>query len=150
MTDIYTANSKEVLRNGVHFADAVDDDAAQVIVSAMSELHGLRVQIEVHEKLGPARERQFAKCRDERDTQRAGIIAHLEADATLRRLAELQASNKTMKSLSGQERDETLAIYTAGADQIRLADEAVTMLARWEMQEDRAKAGQEYRFTAND
>jgi hypothetical protein len=82
MTDIYTANSKEVLRNGVHFADAVDDDAAQVIVSAMSELHGLRVQIEVHEKLGPARERQFAKCRDERDTQRAGIIAHLEADAT--------------------------------------------------------------------
>jgi hypothetical protein len=84
MTDIYTANSKEVLRNGVHFADAVDDDAAQVIVSAMSELHGLRVQIEVHEKLGPARERQFAKCRDERDTQRAGIIAHLEADATRR------------------------------------------------------------------
>ena len=31
-----------------------------------------------------------------------------------------------------------------------LEPEAVTMLARWEMQEDRAKAGQEYRFTAND
>jgi hypothetical protein len=70
--------------------------------------------------------------------------------ATLRRLAELQAANKTMKALSGQEKDETLAIYTADADQIRLADEAVTMLARWEMKAKKADRHGEYRFTAND
>lgn len=70
--------------------------------------------------------------------------------ATLRRLAELQAANKTMKALSGQDKDETLALYTADADQIRLADEAVTMLARAEMQRNQDKRASDYRFTAND
>lgn len=70
--------------------------------------------------------------------------------ATLRRLAELQQANKTMKALSGQDKDETLAIYTADADQIRLADHAVTMLARWEMSATAEVGHGEYRFTAND
>ncbi|MBC2668734.1 tyrosine-type recombinase/integrase [Novosphingobium piscinae] len=52
--------------------------------------------------------------------------------ATLRRMAELQMSNKTMKSLSGQERDETLAGYIATADQKRLAAAAIRELAAWE------------------
>ncbi|WP_164975694.1 hypothetical protein, partial [Sphingobium fluviale] len=35
------ANSKEVLRNGVHFADTVDDAAAQAIVKAMGTRDGI-------------------------------------------------------------------------------------------------------------
>ena len=83
----------------------------------------------------------------------AGLMEHNGhglRKATLRRLAEIQASNKTMKALSGQDKDETLAIYTADADQVRLADQAVTMLARWEMAKDQEQRGGEYRFTAND
>ncbi|EQA96815.1 tyrosine-type recombinase/integrase [Sphingobium baderi] len=83
----------------------------------------------------------------------AGLMSHNGhglRKATLRRLADLQAANKTMKALSGQDKDETLAIYTADADQIRLADEAVTMLARWEMQKGRDARASEYRFIAND
>lgn len=83
----------------------------------------------------------------------AGLMQHNGhglRKATLRRLADLQAANKTMKALSGQEKDETLAIYTADADQIRLADTAVTMLARWEMQAKATDDRGEYRFTAND
>lgn len=83
----------------------------------------------------------------------AGLMEHNGhglRKATLRRLAEIQASNKTMKALSGQDKDETLAIYTADADQVRLADQAVTMLARWEMAKGQEQRGGEYRFTAND
>lgn len=83
----------------------------------------------------------------------AGLLHHNGhglRKATLRRLAELGTANKPMKALSGQERDETLAIYTADADQKKLADQAVTALARWEMQERDAGLGDEYRFTAND
>lgn len=83
----------------------------------------------------------------------AGLLHHNGhglRKATLRRLAEIKASNNTMKALSGQEKDETLAIYTADADQVRLADTAVTMLARWEMQERSADSAGEYKFTAND
>lgn len=70
--------------------------------------------------------------------------------ATLRRLAELGMANKPMKALSGQERDDTLAIYTATADQKRLADMAVTALARWEMQVTKEDSADEYRFVPND
>lgn len=83
----------------------------------------------------------------------AGLLEHNGhglRKATLRRLAEIQATNNTMKALSGQEKDETLAIYTADADQVRLADQAVTMLARWEMKSREAGDSAEYRFTAND
>lgn len=81
----------------------------------------------------------------------AGLLNHNGhglRKATLRRLADLEAANKTMKALSGQEKDETLAIYTADADQIRLADSAVTMLARWEMKAKQDIGNGEYRFTA--
>jgi site-specific recombinase XerD len=83
----------------------------------------------------------------------AGLLehnAHGLRKATLRRLAELEAANKTMKALSGQKKDDTLAIYTASADQVRLADSAVTMLARWEMSSRECGGRGEYRFTAND
>lgn len=76
--------------------------------------------------------------------------AHGLRKATLRRLAELEASNKMMKSVSGQTRDETLNGYIASADQKRLADAAITSLARWEMGARNAAREDEYRFTAND
>jgi hypothetical protein len=65
-------------------------------------------------------------------------------------MAELEMANKTMKSVSGQERDETLAGYIADANQKKLADNAITALARWEMQTRAAGEQDEYRFTAND
>jgi integrase len=76
--------------------------------------------------------------------------AHGLRKATLRRMAELEMANKTMKSVSGQERDETLAGYIADANQKKLADNAITALARWEMQTRAAGEQDEYRFTAND
>lgn len=59
--------------------------------------------------------------------------AHGLRKATLRRMAELEMANKTMKSLSGQTSDKTLAIYTRDASQKKLANSAVAMLAKWEM-----------------
>lgn len=53
--------------------------------------------------------------------------------ATLRRMADLEMANKTMKSLSGQTSDRTLATYTEKADQARLADAAISRLSAWEM-----------------
>lgn len=53
--------------------------------------------------------------------------------ATLRRMAELQMTNKTMKSVSGQRSDKTLARYIEKADQARLADAAMAQLSSWEM-----------------
>ena len=70
--------------------------------------------------------------------------------ATLRRMAELQMANKPMKALSGQKSDKTLAIYTEAADQKRLADDAITALARWEMTAKPGGKDDEYRFVAND
>lgn len=42
-------------------------------------------------------------------------------------------ANKTMKSVSGQTRDDTLAGYTATANQRTLADSAIDTLSKWEM-----------------
>lgn len=36
MTDVYTSNAKEVLRNGIHFADVLDDAGAEAIVRALN------------------------------------------------------------------------------------------------------------------
>jgi len=52
--------------------------------------------------------------------------------ATLRRMADLQMPNKTMKSVSGQRSDKTLAGYIEKADQGKLADSAVAQLSAWE------------------
>lgn len=76
--------------------------------------------------------------------------AHGLRKATLRRMAELELTNKTMKSISGQTRDDTLAGYIEGANQKQLADSAITALARWEMQMADGARDDEYRFTAND
>jgi integrase len=76
--------------------------------------------------------------------------AHGLRKATLRRMAELEMANGLMKSVSGQRSDKTLAIYTRDANQKKLADVAISTLAKWEMgvrsaQEIVAKTG-----TAND
>lgn len=59
--------------------------------------------------------------------------AHGLRKATLRRMAELQMANKTMKSVSGQTSDDTLAGYTATANHRTLADSAIDTLSKWEM-----------------
>lgn len=41
MTQRYTANAKQVLRNGKHFADCIDDGAAQLITEALNERRGM-------------------------------------------------------------------------------------------------------------
>lgn len=58
--------------------------------------------------------------------------AHGLRKATLRRMAELEMANKTMKSVSGQSRDDTLAQYTRDADQKKLAASAIERLSAWE------------------
>lgn len=58
--------------------------------------------------------------------------AHGLRKATLRRMAELEMANKTMKSLSGQSSDKVLDAYTRDADQVKLADKAIQVLSDWE------------------
>ena len=62
--------------------------------------------------------------------------AHGLRKATLRRMAELEMANKTMKSVSGQERDETLAEYIRAANQRKLATSAIKRLSAWERGEE--------------
>lgn len=52
--------------------------------------------------------------------------------ATLRRMAELDMANKTMKAVSGHSKDDEIARYTASADQERLAEGAINRLVQWE------------------
>lgn len=70
--------------------------------------------------------------------------------AMLRRMAELEKTNKTMKSVSGQTRDDTLAGYIESANQMKLADGGITAVARWEMTKDEGHDDGEYRFAAKD
>ena len=65
-------------------------------------------------------------------------------------MAELEMANKSMKSVSGQTRDDTLAHYIEGANQKKLADSAITALARWEFSLKSGAKDDVYRFTAND
>ncbi len=62
--------------------------------------------------------------------------AHGLRKATLRRMAELEMTNKTMKSLSGQTRDETLAGYIESANQVALAEAAIRRLSAWEKEQE--------------
>lgn len=59
--------------------------------------------------------------------------AHGLRKATLRRMAELEMANKTMKSISGQRSDKTLEIYTRDASQRKLAEKAIKALSSWEL-----------------
>ncbi|MXP25446.1 tyrosine-type recombinase/integrase [Altererythrobacter indicus] len=58
--------------------------------------------------------------------------AHGLRKATLRRMAELEMANSSMKSVSGQTRDETLAEYIRTANQKALAESAINQLSKWE------------------
>lgn len=59
--------------------------------------------------------------------------AHGLRKATMRRMAELEMPNKTMKSVSGHSKDDEVARYTEAANQERLAEGAIKRLAEWEM-----------------
>jgi integrase len=59
--------------------------------------------------------------------------AHGLRKATLRRMAELEMPNKTMKSMSGHSKDEEINRYTEAANQQRLARAAVERLSDWEL-----------------
>ncbi|MFZ2997575.1 tyrosine-type recombinase/integrase [Sphingobium sp.] len=58
--------------------------------------------------------------------------AHGLRKATMRRMAELEMPNKTMKSVSGHTKDDEVARYTEAANQERLADSAIRQLVEWE------------------
>lgn len=51
----------------------------------------------------------------------------------MRRMAELEMPNKTMKSVSGHSKDDEVARYTAAANQEWLADSAIKQLSDWEI-----------------
>ncbi len=51
----------------------------------------------------------------------------------MRRMAELDMGNQTMKSMSGHTNDDEVALYTREANQKRMADAAVAALSRWEV-----------------
>lgn len=59
--------------------------------------------------------------------------AHGLRKATMRRMAELEMPNKSMKSVSGHSMDDEVARYTEAANQERLADSAIRQLVEWEM-----------------
>lgn len=66
----------------------------------------------------------------------AGLLrctAHGLRKAAMRRMAELEMPNKTMKSVSGHSKDDEVARYTEAANQERLAEGAIKRLADWEM-----------------
>ena len=59
--------------------------------------------------------------------------AHGLRKATMRRMAELNMGNQTMKAMSGHSRDDEVARYTAEANQESMAHTAVQELSRWEV-----------------
>lgn len=50
----------------------------------------------------------------------------------LRRMAELDMANRTIKAVSGHSKDEMVSLYTEGANAARLAYDAIAMLSKWE------------------
>lgn len=58
--------------------------------------------------------------------------AHGLRKATMRRMADLNMGNQTMKAMSGHSKDDEVARYTRDANQMRMADGAVDALAAWE------------------
>jgi integrase len=68
--------------------------------------------------------------------------AHGLRKATMRRMAELGMGNQTMKAVSGHSKDDEVALYTAAANQRKMADGAIRALSRWEKRAltDAAKA----------
>jgi integrase len=67
---------------------------------------------------------------------RAGLpkcTAHGLRKATMRRMAELETPNASMKAVSGHSKDDEVARYVAAANQARLAEAAIDKLVQWEM-----------------
>lgn len=58
--------------------------------------------------------------------------AHGLRKAMMRRMAELDMANRTLKSVSGHSGDDEVSTYTEAANQARLADEAIALVAKWE------------------
>ncbi|SMC75946.1 tyrosine-type recombinase/integrase [Novosphingobium sp. B1] len=58
--------------------------------------------------------------------------AHGLRKATMRRMAEQQMPNATMKAVSGHSKDDEVARYTQAANQERLAEGAILQLSDWE------------------
>lgn len=58
--------------------------------------------------------------------------AHGLRKATMRRMAELDMGNQSMKAVSGHTKDDEVAVYTAAANQMRMADTAIGALSAWE------------------
>ena len=48
----------------------------------------------------------------------------------MRRMAELDMGNQTMKAMSGHSKDDEVARYTREANQMRMADGAVSALSK--------------------
>lgn len=59
--------------------------------------------------------------------------AHGLRKATMRRMAEQQMTNASMKAVSGHSKDEEVARYIESANQERLAESAITQISAWEM-----------------
>lgn len=73
---------------------------------------------------------KFREWCDEADLPKC--TAHGLRKATMRRMAELDFGQQTMKSMSGHTNDDEVARYTADANQMRMADDAVRRLSAWE------------------
>ncbi len=58
--------------------------------------------------------------------------AHGLRKAAARRMAEIGLSNQLIKSITGHSKDDEIARYTAEADQVVMADEAMRRLVAWE------------------
>ncbi|WEK42929.1 MAG: tyrosine-type recombinase/integrase [Candidatus Sphingomonas colombiensis] len=58
--------------------------------------------------------------------------AHGLRKAMMRRMAELNLANRTLKSVSGHSQDNEVSVYTEAANQARLADDAIALVAQWE------------------
>ncbi len=58
--------------------------------------------------------------------------AHGLRKANARRMAELEMNNSMLKSIGGWSNDREVGVYTAAADQVRLAGQAIARLTEWE------------------
>jgi integrase len=59
--------------------------------------------------------------------------AHGLRKAIMRRAAELEMGNQSLKSLSGHSKDDEVSLYTAAASQQRMADSALNQISEWEV-----------------
>ena len=73
----------------------------------------------------------FRECCD--DAGLPQCTAHGLRKAVMRRGAELELGNQSLKSMSGHTEDSEVALYTASASQRRLADSALTQISEWEV-----------------